>query len=74
MSLWHYLREGLTNGAMFGLAVCWLLVFFFVAVNGWVKIAEARPLILAGEIVLLLGIAIFAVFNIVKLLRRIQRG
>ena len=64
----------MTYGAVFGLAVCWLIVFFFVAVDGWVVIAEARPLALAGEILLLLGIAIFATVNIIKLLRRIQRG
>ena len=72
MSSWPYLREGITNGAMFGMAVAWLFVFFLVAVNGWVKIAEARPLILAGEILLVLGVAILAAFNIITLLRRIK--
>jgi hypothetical protein len=64
------MREGMANGLMLGLAIAFLWHFAMIVRYGQVLIQEPSPVVLWLEVVLLLGVAAFGIYNVIRVGRR----
>ena len=64
------MREWMTNAFLFGLALAFLAHFMMIAVHGQVTIAEPNSLMLGLEIAAMVGVMIFAIINMIRIVRR----
>lgn len=65
------MKEYITNGLMMGLAVAFLVHFAFIVRYGRFEIQEPSPVVLWLEVLFLLGIVAFGIYNAIKVLRRL---
>ncbi|MBA7692259.1 hypothetical protein ES703_100822 [subsurface metagenome] len=64
------MREMLANLIVIALSGGILWHFYLIAIHGAIIIYEPNTLIWSFEVVMFLGVIAFAIFNIIKLVRR----
>lgn len=64
------MREWLANGIVIGLSLAFLVHFSLIVKYGKLLIQEPNPIMLGFEIVMMAGFIAFAIFNMIKIVRR----
>ena len=65
------MREYLAHALVVGLSAAFLVPFYRIATEGRYSVGEDNPVVLALEISLLAGIAVYGIVNLARILRRL---